>query len=245
MSSSYLRLAGLVMLLAGCTTEPVVPDDGFRPIFDGETFDGWRGLGRDTVPAAHWKVEDGMIRKVASGSIPRAVDGQVLDGGDLMTEETFSDFELRFEWKVAPGANSGVKYNVSEAFSTSHDPPFGALGFEYQVLDDDEHADAEIASHRTASLYDLIAAPDSKPLRPVGEFNKSRLIWSGGHGEHWLNGEMVVSFDLGTPRFDSLFAASKYANLAEMNIARAGHIVLQDHGDDVWFRNLRIKTLTP
>ncbi len=240
---SYLKFAGLLILLAGCAPEPVEPDDGFRPIFDGASFDGWRGLGRDTVPAVHWHVEDGMIRKVASGGIPRAADGQVLDGGDLMTIERFSDFELRFEWKVAPGANSGVKYNVSEAFSTSIDPPFGALGFEYQVLDDDRHVDAEIPSHRTGSLYDLIAAPDTKPLRPPGEFNQSRLIWSGGHGEHWLNGEMVVSYDIGTPRFDSLFAASKYASLAEMNTTRAGHIVLQDHGDDVWFRNLRIKTL--
>ncbi|MFT4605471.1 MAG: hypothetical protein ACI9W4_002210 [Rhodothermales bacterium] len=239
------RFACLIALLAGCATESVDSTDGFRPIFDGESFEGWRGLGQDEVPAAHWMVEDGMIRKVASGSIPRAADGQVLDGGDLMTVETFSNFELRFEWKVAPGANSGVKYNVSEALSTSNGPPSGALGFEYQVLDDGLHADAEIASHRTGSLYDLIAAPDTKPLRPVGEFNESRLIWSGGHGEHWLNGEMVVSFDLGTPRFDSLFAASKYADLAEMNTTRAGHIVLQDHGDDVWFRNLRIKTLTP
>lgn len=260
-----ILIAGAI--LGGCQTEPEAPDpglqaesetlsdgvqaesaaqaEGFLPLFDGESFDGWRGLGRDDVPAEHWRVEDGMIRKVASGSIPRAADGQVLEGGDLMTVERFSDFELEFEWKVAPGANSGVKYNVSEAFSTANGPPTGALGFEYQVLDDNLHADAEIPSHRVGSLYDLIAAPDSKPVRPVGVFNHSRLIWSGGHGEHWLNGELLLSFDLGTPRFDSLFAASKYADLAEMNVARAGHIVLQDHGDDVWFRNIRIKNLTP
>lgn len=218
----------------------VSPDD-WRPLFDGETFDGWIGLGRDAVPEGHWRIEDGAIRKVASGTVPVAGDGQPLVGGDLMTTETFGDFEFAFEWKVAEGANSGVKYNVSEKLSTSHVPRYAALGFEYQVLDDDRHPDAELPSHRAGALYDMIPAGDAKALKPVGEWNESRIVFDGMHGEHWLNGVLVVEYDLDSPRFDSLLAASKYADIEGFADRRVGHIVLQDHGDDVWFRNLLIR----
>src|SRR6266487_4331807 len=123
---------------------------GWRLLFDGRTLHGWRGLGYDTVPTAHWVVVDGAIKKIASGNVPRVADGRPLVGGDLMTVDSFGDFELTWEWKVTPGANSGVKYNVSETMSmaqggarTQGGPTHSALGFEYQILDDDRHEDGK------------------------------------------------------------------------------------------------------
>ena len=216
---------------------------GWRLLFDGTTLTGWRGLGRDTVPTAHWVVERGAIRKVPSGKIPRQADGQPLAGGDLMTADTFGDFELSFEWRVAPGANSGVKYNVSEAFSLANAGNHAALGFEYQVLDDDRHEDGKLPSHRTAALYDLIEPNVQKQLRPVGEWNRSSIVFRGNRGEHWLNGAKVVEFELGTPRMDSLLAKSKYRTIPGFAERRRGHIVLQDHGDEVWYRTIKLRRL--
>ncbi len=216
---------------------------GWTLLFDGESFRGWRGLGRDAVPEGHWTIEDGVIRKIDSGEVPVAADGQPLEGGDIMTEATYRDFELAFEWKASEGGNSGVKYNVSESLSTAHDPPYAALGFEYQLLDDDRHPDAEEASHRAGALYDLIAANARKALRPVGEWNEARIVFDGNRGEHWLNGEKIVEYELGSPRMDSLLEASKYADIEGFAERRAGHIVLQDHGDDFWFRNIKIRAL--
>ncbi len=217
---------------------------GWVLLFDGSSLAGWRGLGRDHVPDGHWRVEDGTIRKVASGDVPTAADGQPLEGGDLMTETVFGDFDLRLEWKVSPGANSGIKYNVSEEMSTSSPPQYAALGFEYQILDDERHPDAASGPNRTAAaLYDLVAPSDSKALRPVGEFNEARVVLRGNHGEHWLNGQLVLEYEIGSSRFDSLLAASKYQPIVGFAERRVGHIVLQDHGDDVWFRNIRIREL--
>ncbi len=223
---------------------PVELEAGWRLLFDGTSFDGWRGLGRDEVPLEHWTIEAGAIRKVASADVPTAADGQPLEGGDIMTVETFDDFELMFEWKVAAGANSGIKYNVSEEMSTSAPPVHAALGFEYQILDDDGHPDAQNGPNRTAgALYDLIGPAPNKQLRPVGEFNEARLVFRGGHGEHWLNGAKVLEFDLETDAFAERLAASKYQPIEGFADQRAGHIVLQDHGDDVWFRSIKIRQL--
>lgn len=251
-------LAALLIFLVGCSTTKTTSRNSAQPntltadereggwtlLFDGKSFDGWRGVGRDVVPAAHWVVESGEIRKVASGEIPTAPDGQPLEGGDIMTVETFGDFELSLEWRVAPGANSGVKYNVSETMSTALPPEHAALGFEYQILDDDRHPDALNGPTRTsAALYDMIPPSAAKRLEPVGEFNYSRIVFDGDHGEHWLNGELVLSYDLNTPRFDSLLEASKYRDIDGFADRRTGHIVLQDHGDDVWFRSIKIRRL--
>ncbi len=131
------------------------------------------------------------MQKFASGTVPVQADGQPLEGGDLMTVETFGNFELSFEWKVSPGGNSGIKYNVSEELSVANPPKYAALGFEYQILDDERHPDGELPSHRAGALYDMIAPNSSKQLRPAGEFNSSRIVFRGSHGEHWLNGEKV------------------------------------------------------
>src|SRR5688500_12745255 len=225
------------------TLAPAESAAGWKLLFDGSTLRGWRGLGRDTVPTAHWVVEGGAIRKIPSGKIARQADGQPVAGGDLMTAPAFADFELSFEWKIAPGANSGVKYNVSEAFSLKNASNHAALGFEYQVLDDDRHEDGKLASHRTAALYDMIEPNATKRVRPVGEWNQSTIVFRGVHGEHWLNGAKVVEYDLGTPRMDSLLAKSKYRTIPVFAERRRGHIVLQDHGDEVWYRSIKIREL--
>ena len=160
-----------------------------------------------------------------------------------MTVDTFADFEVTWEWKVAPGANSGVKYNVSEAVSMAQAPNHAALGFEYQILDDDRHEDGKLPTHRAGALYDLVAPGSGKHLRPVGQWNRSKVIFRGNHGEHWLNGEKIVEFDLGTARMDSALAASKYRSIQGFAERRKGHIVLQDHGDEVYFRNIKVREL--
>jgi hypothetical protein len=217
--------------------------EGWRLLFDGKSFNGWRGLGYDSVPTSHWKVENGAIRKLANGQVPRLADGQPAAGGDLMTTDTFRDFELKWEWKISRAGNSGVKYNVSEEISMANAPNHAALGFEYQLLDDSLHEDNKVPSHRAGALYDLIAPNASKTLQPVGEWNSSRLVFRGNHGEHWLNGTKVVEFELGTPLMDSLLARSKYRDIKGFAERRAGHIVLQDHVDEVFFRNIKLRGL--
>lgn len=216
---------------------------GWRLLFDGRTLAGWRGLGYDSVPTAHWKVDGGTIKKIASGNVPRLADGQPAKGGDLITLDTFGDFEVSWEWKVTPAANSGLKYNVSEELSMAQAPNHAALGFEYQILDDDRHPDGRLAIHRAGALYDLVAPSQPTPLRPVGEWNQSRVVFRGNHGEHWLNGAKLLEFDLGTVRMDSALAASKFRSIPGFATRRKGHIVLQDHGDEVYFRNLKVREL--
>jgi hypothetical protein len=243
-----LAVAGAICALAGCATAQspnrLTAEEragGWRLLFDGTTLAGWRGLGYDTVPTAHWRVIDGAIVKVASAKVPRLADGQPAAGGDLMTVESFRDFELAFEWRVTPGANSGVKYNVSEDLSLAHAANHAALGFEYQVLDDVLHPDNQIATHLAGALYDIIAPHAARRLRGVGEWNSARIVLRGNHGEHWLNGVKVVEFDLGTPRLDSLLEKSKYKPIPGFAERRRGHIVLQDHGDEVAFRGIKIR----
>ena len=218
---------------------------GWRLLFDGKTFKGWKGLGYDSVPTAHWKIANGAIEKIASGKVAKMPDGQPANGGDLMTVDTFGDFELAFQWKVTPGANSGLKYNVSEEFSLKNASNHAALGFEYQVLDDSLSEDNKLATHRAGALYDLFPPNDKKRLKPVGQWNSSRLVFRGKHGEHWLNGAKVVEFDLGTARMDSALAASKYRSIKGFAERRKGHIILQDHGDETYYRAIKIREVTP
>lgn len=217
--------------------------EGWTLLFDGEDLSAWTGLGRDTIPPGHWRIEDGVLRKVESDEVPRAADGQPLEGGDIMTKETYRNFELKLEWKASEAGNSGIKYNVSDSLSTAHEPAYAALGFEYQLLDDERHPDSEEPSHRASALYDLLPAGEAKALNPAGEWNEARLVFDGPRGEHWLNGEKVLEYDLTSARFDSVFAASKYAGIEGFRARRAGHIVLQDHTTDFWFRNIKIRPL--
>jgi hypothetical protein len=236
----------MTAVLSDPTSNILAPEEqraGWRLLFDGKTFNGWRGLGYDTVPTSHWKIENGTIRKLAEGQVPRLPDGQPAAGGDLITRDTFRDFELTWDWKISRAGNSGVKYNVSEEISMANAPNHAALGFEYQMLDDSLHEDNKVPSHRAGALYDLIPPSADKVLAPVGDWNSSRIVFRGNHGEHWLNGKKVVDFELGTPMMDSLLAKSKYRDIPGFAQKRAGHIVLQDHVDEVFFRNIKIRVL--
>jgi len=220
-------------------------EQGWILLFDGATFEGWRGLGREGVPEGHWIIENGAIKKVPSGEVPLQEDGQPLQGGDLMTSRSFEDFELYFEWKIGPAGNSGIKYNVSEEMSVSYPPEYAALGFEYQILDDEKHPDAKNSDNRTAAaLYDLLA-PEGKILKPVGEYNSGRIVFNGDHGEHWLNGVKILEYELGSARMEDLLQASKYRDISGFADKRKGHIVLQDHTDAAWFRSIKIRVFKP
>jgi len=209
---------------------------GWRLLFDGKTFTGWRGFHSDKVPAG-WVIEDGCIKKAqAQGELGQA-------GGDLITVDQFDNFEFSVEWKLSKGGNSGIKYLVSESL-----PPTGrsGLSFEYQVLDDGSHPDSKagIAGNRTAgSLYDLIPASKDKKINPPGEFNQTRIVVKGNHIEHWLNGVKVLEFERGGEKLKQHIAESKFKDTKGFGETAKGHILLQDHGDAVWYRNIKVREL--
>jgi hypothetical protein len=205
-------------------------DRGALALFNGRNFDGW--VMADGSPVTHgWEVVDGMIHlKPHAGR--RA--------GSIRTTETFEDFSLDFEWRLAPGGNSGVKYLVRET-----DSPFGRqfLGCEYQLLDDAGHQNGRTPTKTAGSLYDLYPAdPSAKQLRPAGEFNWSRIVRRDGRIEHWLNGNKVVDAVVGSADWESRRQRSKLAFVADLGQG-SGAIMLQEHLAEAWFRNLRLTTL--
>jgi hypothetical protein len=194
-------------------------------LFDGST-DALRGYGGDSFPTS-WAVDGGELY-----ALPGA-------GVDLISRASFSDFELEFEWRVPPGGNSGVLYRVVES-----DAPSWATGPEYQVLDDDGHPDGGDALTSAAALYGLIAPNADRHLEPVGSVNRGRIIVRDGHVEHWLNGRQVVAYTWNGPDVRSRIAASKFRAAVGFMAADAGGVVFQHHGEEVWFRNLRIRPLS-
>jgi len=219
-------------------------EQGWALLFDGVSFRGWRGLGREDVQTELWKIEDGSIRKLNSGEVPSMPDGQPMDGGDLITIATFDNYELSFDWKILKAGNTGLKYNVSEEISQKYGSEHSALGFEYQLLDDSDtlYAGKLKPSQYTGSLYDMIAA-ENAIVRPIGMFNTSRILINGTHVEHWLNGIKVVSYEFGSKHLDSLYKMSKYVDIPGFLEKQNGHIVLQNHKDDAWFRNIKIRKI--
>jgi hypothetical protein len=219
-------------------------DDRWISLFDGRTLNGWHALGYPSIPSGLWTVDGGAIKHLEKRKGAVQSDGQPLVGFDLISNSSYQDFELEWEWKISAAGNSGLKYNVDEHLSTMMDPPHAAKGWEYQMIDDAANEDNKLATHRTGALYDMIAPNGFKRVKPAGEWNRSRLIFRGNHGEHWLNGVRIVSFDVGTPAFDSAFAKSKYAKYpAWFPVRRKGQIVLQDHDAGVWFRSLKIREM--
>jgi len=209
---------------------------GWKLLFDGKTTQGWRGFRRDKFPEEGWAIEDGTIKHLAGGG------EQSQHGGDIITVGEYDNFELKLEWRITPGANSGLKYLISEDLvKTGH----SGVGFEMQILDDDRHPDAKAGKNgnRTAgALYDLIP-PKNKVLHPIGEWNQVRLVVNGNHIEHWLNGVKVVEFERGSPQLKALIAESKYKTIPGFGEVSKGHLLLQDHGNEVWFRNIKIREL--
>ena len=205
--------------------------DGFKPLFNGKSLDGWRGYKKADTAETRWKVENGTVTITEK-------DGTDTRGQrDIITTGTYDQFDLRWEWKVAQGGNSGLKYFVLEDQTS-------AIGHEYQMIDDERHADAKIGAHRqTAAFYDVLPAAD-RPLKPAGEWNSSQVIVKGKHVEHWLNGKRVLQYELDSPELNAAIAKSKFKDIARFGKPQKGHILIQDHGNAVWYRNVRIKPLT-
>jgi len=218
------------------TLSPMEKRSGWVLLFDGKSSDGWRGAYKDDFPDQGWKIEGGELVVIKS-------DGrESRNGGDIITKDKYTNYELTLEAKLTPGANSGLKYFVTERLPKS---PGSAIGLEFQLLDDDLHPDAKLGKNgnRTiGSLYDLIPA-QAKKARSIGEWNQVRIVSKNKHVEHWLNGSKVVEYDRGSPAFRSLVAESKYKNYEGFGEAVEGHLLLQDHGDEVHYRNIKLRKL--
>jgi len=228
---NYIFSAIILTMVSGCSTRAQQNDKGWTKLFDGKTTAGWHTYGKTTVGAG-WKVEDGALHLD-----PKA---QQNDAGDLVTDKEYSNYHLKLEWKVAPKSNSGVLLFVKEDTAKYHQTY--STGLEMQVLDNEGHKDGQITKHRSGDLYDLIKS-SSEPVKPVGEWNKVDVISNNGQLEFQLNGVKIVSTTLWDENWKSLIAGSKFATWKDFGTFKSGKIALQDHGDEVWYRNISIKEL--
>ncbi|GAA4410696.1 DUF1080 domain-containing protein [Nibrella viscosa] len=218
---------------ANAAVKPGKPKKGkWEKIFDGKTLNGWHNYLKQGQPVSDkWKVEDGAITLTQGRA------------GDLVTDKEYGDFELELEWKIAEKGNSGIIYHVKE------DPKYKATyetGPEMQVLDNERHPDAKMGrnNNRTAgSLYDMLPPTDPSAYKPAGEWNKAKLIVKDGKAEHYLNGKKIVEYPTSGPEWDKMISESKFKGWEGFNKYSTGRIALQDHGDRVWYRNIRIREL--
>jgi hypothetical protein len=205
------------------TLTPAERAAGWQLLFDGRSTAGWRGFKQDSMPAG-WQVLDGALTRVGPG-------------GDIVTESEFENFELTLDWNVAPGGNSGIFYRVSDAGGAVYE-----TGPEMQVLDDERHADGKSRLTSAGSNFGLYPAP-AGAVRPAGAWNRARIVVRGSHVEHWLNGQKVVDYELGSAEWEARVQGSKFRQWPGYGRAARGRIALQDHGDRVAFRNIKIRVL--
>jgi hypothetical protein len=205
----------------------------WTPLFNGKNLDGWRSYAAGGALNPHWIVEDGAI------VLDVAQDTDETTGGDLITVDQYENFELELEWKISEGGNSGIFFGVREI--PGHEVAYES-GIEMQVLDDDRHVDGRVPETSAGACYGMYA-PEGKVLRPVGEYNKVRLLVNDGHVEHWLNGKKIVDYVIGSDDWNKRIETSKFSDWEHFAQYREGHIGLQDHSDRVWFRNIRIRIL--
>ena len=208
--------------------------EGWKLLFNGEDLSGWHGYNGGSLAA--WTIENCAIKSMGSegnyGSDTRA---------DLVTDSEYTNFEFSIDWKITDGGNSGIMYGVVE------DEQYGAAwmtGPEYQLVDDVGFPSELEDVNKTAADYDVQAAAADKPLRPVGEWNNSRIVVNGNHVEHWLNGANVLEFERWNEEWETLKNASKWVEFADYGKSATGHIVIQDHGSVFWFRNVKIREIT-
>ena len=211
---------------------------GWQLLWDGKTTKGWKGAKLETFPEQGWQIEDGTLTVMESGG------GESEAGGDIVTTQKYEDFELKVDFKITEGANSGIKYYVDTDLNKGEG---SSIGLEYQILDDARHPDAKLGNHegsRTlASLYDLIQADPNKPVNPIGSWNTARIVSKDGKVSHWLNDEKVLEYDRSTDAFLQLVQESKYKDWPGFGTLERGNILLQDHGNRVSFKNIKIKEL--
>jgi hypothetical protein len=219
-----VALAWGSLIIAIATSASCARNDGWRPLFDGHTTTGWRNFRSDSISSG-WQVVDGALTRAQPGA------------GDIITRDKFKNFELELEWKIAPGGNSGIFYRASE-----DDDAVYWTAPEMQVLDDAHHPDGESRLTAAGANYGIDSSAPGI-VRPAGEWNQVRLVVNGSHVEHWLNGVKVVEYELGSPAWEAKVKASKFAPHAQYGRNTEGYIGLQDHGDSVSFRNVRIRVL--
>ena len=200
---------------------------GWKLLFDGHTSQGWHSFKKSSFPANGWVVEDGWLHCLGK------------NGGDILSNGKYDQFELQWEWKIEPAGNSGLKYFVLESRNS-------AIGHEYQMLDDERNPDGKIAGgkHVTASFYDVLKPIVTPPTKPVGQINRSRILVKGNHVEHWLNGVKVLEYECGSDEVKAAVAESKFKNIQDFGNRLKAPLLLQDHHSQVWFRNLKIRDLT-
>ena len=233
----FYNAALVFLLLSSLSTSMIAQNsltaqekkEGWSLLFDGNTTTGWKNFNSPAVGAG-WKEANGELY----------LDKSVKDGGgDLITAKEYENYELSLEWKIEACGNSGVIFNVVE------DPKYTATyhtGPEMQVLDNTCHPDAKIIKHRAGDLYDLISC-SKETVKPAGQWNLAKIVSNHAKMEFWLNGTKVVEFTMHTPEWDAMVAGSKFKSMPDFGKALKGHIALQDHGNQVWFRNMKIKEL--